>query len=45
LFASKEVRQALSLAIDRNAIANAVVFESAATGFVPNRVFEAGASQ
>ena len=45
LFASKEVRQALSLAIDRNAIANAVVFASAATGFVPNRVFEAGASQ
>ena len=45
LFASKEVRQALSLAIDRTAIANAVVFASAATGFVPNRVFEAGASQ
>ena len=45
LFASKEVRQALSLAIDRTAIANAVVFASPATGLVPNRVFEAGASE
>ena len=45
LFASKEVRQALSMAIDRTAIANAVVFGTAATGFVPNNVFEAGASQ
>ena len=45
LFANKDVRQALSLAIDRTAIANAVVFASAATGFVPNGVFEAGASQ
>ncbi len=44
LFASKEVRQALSLAIDRTAIANAVVFANAATGFVPNAVFEAGAA-
>ena len=45
LFAKKEVRQALSLAIDRQAIANAVVFAEAATGIVPNGVFEAGASQ
>ncbi len=45
LFASKEVRQALSLAIDRTAIANAVVFANAATGFVPNGVFEAGSSK
>ncbi len=45
LFANKDVRQALSLAIDRTAIANAVVFANAATGFVPNGVFEAGASQ
>ena len=45
LFASAEVRQALSLAIDRTAIANAVVYAKAATGIVPNGVFESGASQ
>ena len=45
LFAIKEVRQALSLVIDRTAIANAVVFATPATAFVPNGVFEAGASQ
>lgn len=45
LFASKEVRQALSIAIDRTAIANAVVFASPATALVPNSVFEAGAAQ
>ena len=45
LFANKDVRKALSLAIDRQAIANAVVFASPATGLVPNGVFEAGASQ
>lgn len=45
LFAIKEVRQALSLAINRTAIANAVVFANPATGIVPNGVFEAGASQ
>ena len=45
LFADKNVRQALSMAIDRTAIAKAVVFAEAATGFVPNGVFEAGASQ
>ena len=45
LFANKAVRQALSLAIDRQAIADAVVFAKPATGLVPNGVFEAGASQ
>ena len=45
LFANKDVRLALSLAIDRQAIADAVVFAKAATGLVPNGVFEAGASQ
>ena len=34
LFAKKEVRQALSLVIDRNAIINAITFGKAATGFV-----------
>ena len=40
LFANKEVRNALSLAIDRTAIANAVVFAEAANGLVPNGVFD-----
>ena len=35
LFAKKEVRQALSLVIDRNAIINAITFGKAADGFVP----------
>ena len=39
LFANKAVRQALSMAIDRDAIAQKVVFAKAATGIVPNRVF------
>ncbi len=41
LFADENVRKALSLAIDRNAIAEAVVFAKAATGLVPYGVFEA----
>ena len=45
LFAKDPVRKALSLAIDRQAIVNAVVYASPATGLVPNGVFEAGASQ
>ena len=45
IFAKPEVRKALSLAIDRDAIAKAVVFAKAATGIVPNGVFEAGAAQ
>lgn len=36
LFAIKEVRKALSLAIDRAAIIDAVTFGKAATGFLPN---------
>ena len=44
LFANKAVRQALSLAIDREAIAQQVVFASAATGLVPTGVFDAGTS-
>ncbi len=38
LFKQKEVRQALSLAIDRNAIINAISFGKAATGFLPDTV-------
>ena len=41
LFADAKVRKALSLAIDRNAIANAVVFAKAAEGLVPYGVFDA----
>ena len=44
LFAKKEVRQALSMAINRTAIAEAIVFAEVATGIVPNGVFEAGAA-
>ena len=40
LFAKKEVRQALSLAINREAIANAVVFAKAASGLVPYGIFD-----
>lgn len=40
IFAKAEVRKALSLALDRDAIANAVVFAEAAKGLVPNGVFE-----
>ena len=39
LFAIKEVRQALSMAIDRNALAEAIVYAEAATGYVPTGVF------
>lgn len=42
LFADVKVRQALALAIDRAAIADAVVYAEAATGLVPTGVFEAG---
>ena len=45
LFAKKEVRQALSLAIDREAVANAVVFAKAATGLVPYGVFNANSAK
>ena len=40
LFAKKEVRKALSLAIDRAAIINAVTFGKAATGFLPTAATE-----
>ena len=40
LFAIAEVRQALSLAINRQEIATAIVFAKPATGIVPNGVFE-----
>ena len=40
LFANTTVRQALSLAIDRDAIANAVVFAKAATALVPPAAME-----
>lgn len=42
LFAKKEVRQALSMVIDRAAIAEAIVYAEAATGLIPSGVFEAG---
>ncbi len=38
LFAIKEVRQALSMAIDREAIVNEITFAKAADGFVPYSV-------
>ena len=44
LFAVKEVRQALSLVLDRDAIAQSVVFAKAATGVVPNGVFAENSS-
>ncbi len=39
LFANAEVRKALSAAIDRQAIADAIVYAKAATGLVPTGVF------
>ncbi|MBQ8309991.1 MAG: hypothetical protein IJX80_03145 [Clostridia bacterium] len=44
LFAIKEVRQALSLVIDRQAIADAIVYADAATGLVPYGVMHTNAS-
>lgn len=40
LFANQKVRQALSMALDREAIANTVVYAKAADGLVPYGVFE-----
>ncbi len=44
LFANEKVRQALSIALDRTAIANAVVFAEVATGLVPTGIFDKGTS-
>lgn len=44
LFAIPGVRQALSLAIDRSAIADQLVAADAATGLVPNGIFNKGTS-
>lgn len=41
LFAKEKVRQALSMAIDRDAIAKALVFAEAATGLVPTGCVDA----
>lgn len=40
IFAKPEVRQALSLAIDRDAIANALVYATAADGLVPHTMLD-----
>lgn len=40
LFANETVRQVLSMAIDREAIANEIVFAEAATGLVPTGVYD-----
>ncbi len=45
IFANADVRRALSLAIDRNAIAQAAVFAKAATGLVPYGVFDADSAK
>ncbi len=45
LFANKEVRQALSAAIDREAIVKSVVFAKVATGLVPEGVFETSSAK
>ena len=45
LFADPAVREALSLAIDREAIANAVVFAKAATALVPYGVYNADSAK
>lgn len=45
IFADKNVRNALSLAIDREAIAAKIVFAEAATGIVPTGVFNENSSK
>ncbi len=42
LFANADVRRALSMALDRNAIAQMLVFAEAATGLVSHKVMRAG---
>ncbi len=45
LFADAKVRKALSMAIDRKALVEAVVYAQEATGFIPTGVFEAGSKK
>ena len=45
LFADKTVRQVLSKAIDRQAIADALIYAEAATGIVPNGVFNTNSAK
>lgn len=45
IFAIKEVRQALSLALNRQEFADAAVFADPATGFVPTAVFNTDSSK
>ena len=45
IFAKTDVRKALSLAIDRQAIADAVVFAKAASGLIPNPVFDSNSKK
>jgi oligopeptide transport system substrate-binding protein len=45
LFANPKVRQALSLAIDRAAIVDAIVYAETATGLVPTGVFETSSAK
>ncbi len=45
IFANADVRNALSLAIDRTAIANQVVFAEAANGLVPTGVFNSNSAK
>jgi len=45
IFALKEVRQALSMVIDREAIAKTLVFAEAATGLVPTGVFDSNSAK
>ena len=44
LFQNADVRRALSMVIDRDAIANKLVFAEAATGLVPTGVFDTGSA-
>lgn len=45
LFTNPKVRQALSMALDRDSIANKLVFAKAATGIVPTGVFESNSAK
>ncbi len=45
LYANADVRKALSMVIDREAIANAIVYAEAADGLIPTGVYKAGSSK